>query len=266
MYPILFDIGHRHVYAFGVLLLVGFYVVFRGYVWLLPRRGLEVRHLLPLLGIGLFSGLFGLQIEMMLLTALHLAPSPHGWLTWHGMSDYGGFLLLVPLGWLYVRAHGQKLLPYMDVGTCIGPLGLGIGRIGCFLGGCCYGAPTKLPWAVTYSDPRSQAAAIIGVPVHPTQLYMTVAMWTLFAFLCWLMSVSKRDGQVSAAFLIGYSLIRFFLEMVRADPDRGSWFGGLLTSYQLACIVVLMIGVALAAHTTRRAPDGRPGGRWVGAD
>jgi len=100
-----------------------------------------------------------------------------------GMVWYGGMMLAS--GAIMAYAWRTRL-PILALGDALAPsviLGLGIGRIGCFVNGCCYGAPTDLPWGVAapYTLPHG-----VVCHVHPTQLYESAACWRSSAGLSWL--------------------------------------------------------------------------------
>jgi phosphatidylglycerol---prolipoprotein diacylglyceryl transferase len=89
------------------------------------------------------------------------------------------------------------------------PIGHAIGRIGCFLGGCCYGTPTSLPWGVRY--PAG------SLPIHPTPLYELGFDLLLFAFLFAIRDRLRVRGSTFRVYLLAYATFRFFLEFVRGD-------------------------------------------------
>ena len=108
------------------------------------------------------------------------------------------------------------------------PIGHAIGRIGCFLGGCCYGTPTTLPWAVRYpagSFPHaSQIArgeiahdAPASLPIHPTPLYEIGFDLLLFIVLFALRDRLRVRGNLFRVYLFAYATFRLGLEMVRGD-------------------------------------------------
>jgi phosphatidylglycerol:prolipoprotein diacylglycerol transferase len=127
-------------------------------------------------------------------------------------------------------------------------LGHAIGRLGCFFAGSCYGRPTDLPWAVTYSDTSSLAGDILGIPVHPTQLYSAAFLLLLSGIL---ISIRKRSlfrGQVIVAYGILYGTFRFLIEFLRGDPRGTVSLAGftLSTSQALSLVLVpLSLGIYL---------------------
>jgi prolipoprotein diacylglyceryltransferase len=120
-------------------------------------------------------------------------------------------------------------------------LGLLIGRIGCFLHGCCYGTPTSLPWGVDFGD---------GLRRHPTQLYE--AAFALVALLV-LVAMRRRDsrpGSLFGGFMIGYFAFRFGGEFLRSGPRP--LLG--LSPYQVAALAGLLY---FAAREFKSTVDGR---------
>lgn len=107
-------------------------------------------------------------------------------------------------------------------------LGVGIGRIGCFLAGCCYGKPTNLPWGVNFGD---------GILRHPTQIYESLFMLGMFFYL---QSRTKNEkigaGQLFTELMLAYFTFRFFLEFIKAEPIT---FAG-LTIFQFISIIVII--------------------------
>jgi phosphatidylglycerol---prolipoprotein diacylglyceryl transferase len=146
-----------------------------------------------------------------------------------GLTFYGGLLLAVPVGLWYARRKGLGVLRIADLTAPFIMLGLFFGRLGCFFGGCCYGRPTTVAWAVDF--PRHRG-------VHPTQLYEALGALALFALLYLVLRPRKRGhGQVFAAMLVLYGALRFLLEFWRADERGGFW--GLSTSQWIGIPVIL---------------------------
>ena len=132
---------------------------------------------------------------------------------------YGGLMMALLFSVVYLR---RVRLNFWKVGDAVGPgaaLGHAVGRIGCFLGGCCYGRPSGFFWAVKFPH--------LSQKVHPTQLYESGLNLLNFVFLLALFRKKKFNGQVFCVYIINYSLIRFFVEYFRGDPGRGYLFKGI---------------------------------------
>jgi len=136
------------------------------------------------------------------------------------------------------------------------PLWLFFARIGCFLAGCCYGVPVRhsVPWAVTFTDPHADVPReLIGVPLHPTQLYEAAGNLILLFFLWMILSSIRKHrlpyGLVCAGYFGGYGALRFVLEWFRADAQP---FFGITTGQALSLTFLLISGVFLAVAFLRR--------------
>lgn len=172
---------------------------------------------------------------------------------------YGGFLAAVLATIWYVRRHGLDLWRVADVAAPAVAIGHGIGRLGCFAAGCCYGIATDMPWGVTFTDTYS--GTLVGVPLniplHPTQLYEAATNLMLGAALIWFFPRRKFDGQVFWIYVLAYAVLRFFHEFLRADP-RGFLFGGALSTSQFIAIVGATIALGMLARLKAKQPPMEP--------
>jgi phosphatidylglycerol---prolipoprotein diacylglyceryl transferase len=114
------------------------------------------------------------------------------------------------------------------------PIGHAIGRVGCYLSGCCFGTPTTLPWGVTFpgaslAHTSQVTLGLVGagdapLPVHPTQLYEIAFDLVLFAALFIVRDRTRTRGSLFRAYLFAYATFRLMLELVRGDspfPSAG---------------------------------------------
>jgi prolipoprotein diacylglyceryl transferase len=174
---------------------------------------------------GLIGGALGAKLPILVLYWREIV-SEGGWnLVVSGRSIVGG----LAGGTLSVLLLKRRLHLNERKGNLFAPaiaLGMVIGRIGCFLRGCCYGTPTALPWGVNFGD---------GVPRHPTQIYEAVFMLGMFGFLTALKRKGPRPGALFRILMIGYFSFRFVIEFIRVE---GGPFWG-LTFFQWISLVVL---------------------------
>lgn len=148
-----------------------------------------------------------------------------------GSVWYGGFIT----AWAYVHLHAKRngLEPYklydvMIFGTMVAHA---VGRIGCLMGGCCYGSQTSLPWGL--ANARSEYG---NTPLHPVPLYEALYTMALFVLL-WSKRTRQRAG-ISAVSYLGFSAVgRFGLEFLRGDHIRGFIIGSLSTSQFIALLM-----------------------------
>jgi phosphatidylglycerol:prolipoprotein diacylglycerol transferase len=119
------------------------------------------------------------------------------------------------------------------------PLAQGIGRLGCFFHGCCYGAASGLPWAVH----------LHGLDRHPAQLYEAALDIALAALLFGLRKKEWPSGTLFRLYLIGYAIIRFTVEFTRGDP---AWLAGPLKAVQWVAVLVAFAFGALVLKGLRK--------------
>ncbi|MBX3269454.1 MAG: prolipoprotein diacylglyceryl transferase [Sandaracinaceae bacterium] len=128
--------------------------------------------------------------------------------------------------------------------------GHALGRAGCFLGGCCFGAPFDGPWSVVYRDPLAPAALAGPIARHPSPLYEALGLLALaLAFAC-VPARRPGSGRRLAAYVAAYSALRIAVELTRGDAVRGVLAAGLSTS----TLIALVLGALAAAALARPAP------------
>lgn len=252
MHPILFTIGSFRLPTYGVLLvtalLAAVYVVMR----LGKREGLDSGLLFDFSTWVIISALLGAKALMVLTDWRFYWQNPGEIFTW-GMFQaggvfYGGFIAAALFAWWYTRRHKMPILKVFDVYAPAVAIGQAIGRVGCFMAGDDYGKPTQFPLHVTFTDPLAHqlGGVPLNVPVHPVQLYESVATLLIFIFLMWKFGRKAYAGQIFALYLGLYAVARFFLEFLRGDADRGFVFNHLLSTSQFIAILGLMTAAVLA--------------------
>ncbi|MBK8170454.1 MAG: prolipoprotein diacylglyceryl transferase [Sandaracinaceae bacterium] len=136
-----------------------------------------------------------------------------------------------------------------------------IGRIGCLLGGCCFGSGSDAPWALTARDPLAPSAHP-PIARHPTAIYEALLV-LLIAIVVAKMPIKKPyAGQRFVAYVVLYCVARFLLEFVRGDAQRGVLFGILSTSQLMSvalCVVALILHskwahASVSAHAVGASP------------
>jgi phosphatidylglycerol:prolipoprotein diacylglycerol transferase len=177
MMPELVRIGGLTLYTYGFMWVVGIWLA----VWWGLRRasryGVSPDDALDIAFWSVLTGIVGGRVAFVLTNWSQYAPDPLSVLrVWEGgMSYFGGFGLAIATAIYIIR---KRRIPIWQLGDLAAPslaLGYGIARIGCFAAGCCYGAPTDLPWGVLFPEHTH--------PVHPTQLYATGMNLLIFAGL-----------------------------------------------------------------------------------
>lgn len=208
MHPILVKFGAVHIYSYGAMMAVAFLA----FAYFASRRacalGMNGEEIINLSIYLIIAGLIGSRILFILLNMDYYRQNPFEiFMVWKGgLVWYGGFISAFAAALIYMRAKRMPVIRTLDLLAPYLALGQAIGRIGCFLNGCCYGKPTTLPVGVVFNE--------IQGPVHPAQLYESAAMLIVFLIL------RKRvpgDGKTLLVYLILYSSFRFFVEFLRGD-------------------------------------------------
>ncbi len=225
-------------------------VAFLGALWMASRRapedGIHADRILDLGPWLIIGGIIGARLLYVLtFWREQFAGKPLAELftVWHGgLVFYGGFIGATAAAILFARI---KKVPMWKMGDVVAPsiaLGYAIGRIGCLFNGCCYGRECHLPWAIHF--PPGHETYPHGV--HPTQLYDAFLGIFFSALLVRLFRHKRFDGQVFTVFLIGYCVLRSFVEIFRGDyPANQRLFGALITPAQVVSAAVLVAGVVL---------------------
>jgi phosphatidylglycerol:prolipoprotein diacylglycerol transferase len=258
MRPFLFDLviaGH-HIRppSYGLFLALGFSAAYlealrRGKLIKANMNHIENLFLLCVLGSVTGSRLFHVLFEEF---DYYLEHPWKVFAVWEGgYTLYGAVLMGLLFIFLYSRGKKINFLDYADIAGPAMMLGLFFGRIGCFLAGCCWGRAASVPWAVRFNDPES-FCSLRGIPVHPTQIYEAVGGLVLFFYLNWRWKTRAFVGQIFFETVIGYSVLRFLVELYRGDDYRGYVFGGLFSYSQLISLFFLPFGIAGWVYFSRR--------------
>ncbi len=247
MLPILFTlpegiplVGGAPIRSFGVFIVLSFFAA--GYVagGEMERRGLERKHMSDLVFWAFIGGIGGARLYSVATDPGALATNPLGTLfSGSGFTWYGGLILATVFVWLYMRWSKLPVGTTFDSIALGMPIGIAVGRIGCFLAGDDYGLPTASPLGVAFPEGAPPTTvenlelryglevdpALIEqygnvIPVHPTQLYEVGLSLVVFWLLLRLRRREHAPGWMFAAWLGIYGVTRFALEVFRAKGDR----------------------------------------------
>jgi phosphatidylglycerol:prolipoprotein diacylglycerol transferase len=144
------------IYSFGLMLVIGCWLAISLAKFLAKRCGLNPEHFVNIGIIALVAGVVGARLSHVLENFnQYFGPQGEGLLSAinirsGGLTYYGGVLLATPICIWYARRHRILILRGMDIIAPCLMIGLGLGRVGCFLNGCCFGAACDLPIAVTF--------------------------------------------------------------------------------------------------------------------
>jgi phosphatidylglycerol:prolipoprotein diacylglycerol transferase len=169
-------------------------------------------------------------------------------------SFYGGVLGSLAALYAASRIFRFSFLKWADIASSSVAFGIFVGRIACFVSGCCWGTSSSLPWAVLY--PASDRALWPPpIPVHPVQLYDAALGLILFVVLERGFSARRYAGESALQFFVGYALVRFFTEFFRGDLYRGYVLDGILSVSQAFSLLVLCVGLPALLFLRSRTPD-----------
>lgn len=260
MHPILFRLGGFELGTYGLILVLGFLAA----LWLAKRQGeldgLSGEAVSDLAVTVLMAGIIGSKLLMVIvdvsrgslgfgqifdLATLRAGGHVHG-------GIIGGALAF----WWRCR---KLKLPYASTLDALAPsveLGQGLGRLGCFSAGCCYGTTCQLPWAVTFHSHEAEriSGTPLGIPLHPVQLYTLLVNLGIMALLLVLRKKRRFKGEVISGYFVLEGLGRILTETWRGDLDRGFWLGlEWLSTGRLTSIGMVLLGLGLWVGFRRRA-------------
>jgi phosphatidylglycerol:prolipoprotein diacylglycerol transferase len=243
MFPVLIRIGPLTIHTYGFMIAIAFLLG----LWLARRQarreGLSEDRITDVGFYALFAGIVGSRVFFIATNWQHFSDHPVDMIKiWEGgLVFYGGVIFALPTVIWYAKKQGLSLWQTVDVWAPSIAVGHAIGRLGCFCAGCCYGLPTDLPWAVTFSD--AESLAIRSVPLHPTQLYESAAEFLNFAVLLFIRRRKAFHGQLFWMYVLNYSIIRAAIELFRGDIERGFILPGVSVSQGIS---IIMFSAALA--------------------
>src|SRR5215470_8602086 len=263
MYPKLLELpwtiphfGTITIYTYGVLLAAAYLLGLQLALKRARARGLDSTRVMDLGIYIIISALVGAKLLLLVTNFQTFRANPAELFNLFREAGvfYGGLILAVVVALLYIRRVGLPLWTTCDVFAPGIALGHVVGRFGCFFAGCCFGKPTNVPWAITFTDPFAAAnvGTPLGVPLHPTQLYEAGAELLILIFL---LATEKRGRQFAGRtfwlYMLLYSVSRYFIEFYRGD-ERGSV--GPLSTSQFVSVILAPLAIGMLFYL----------GRWAG--
>lgn len=256
MHPDLFRIGPITIHTYGVMVAIGFLLGMGLALRQARKEGIPSERISDLSFYLLLAAIIGSRVFYILLN-----PGPYIknllaiFKIWEGgLVFYGGLILAVITGMIYIKRHGLHFWQIADIFAPSIAIGHAIGRLGCFFAGCCHGRPAQVPWAVTFTDPHSLAP--LGIPLHPTQLYESAGEFVIFLILILLRKRQAFRGELFWTYVMLYSILRFSVEFFRGDAARGMLAEGLSLA-QAISVIMFFIAVGFMTFLRSRGRETR---------
>ena len=257
MYPELFSIGPVTVYTYGVLLAASYLLGLQFAIARARRWRLDANRVLDLGIYIIIAALVGAKLLLVVTDFDQFRASPAELLSLarSGGVFYGGLITAIAVAFWYIHRHGMPFWTTCDAFAPAIALGHVTGRLGCFAAGCCYGKQTTVPWAVVFTNPAAQAnvGTPLGIRLHPTQLYESVAELLILILL---LATERRGrpfpGRTFWLYMILYAISRYIIEFYRGDP-RGVIFG--VSTSQFISLLLAPLAIAMLIWLSRTTPE-----------
>jgi phosphatidylglycerol:prolipoprotein diacylglycerol transferase len=170
-----------------------------------------------------------------------------------GMSYHGGLIGILAAAWLYARKNRLRLRDIADLYIPGIPLGYTFGRLGNFINGELYGRMTTAPIGMYFPLAPEKALR------HPSQLYEAFFEGVFLFAVLWSVRRAKAPGGAMLAFyLMGYGLVRFFIEFFREPDAHIGFVVGAFSMGQVLCAAMIAAGAILFFGLRSSAPNGKP--------
>lgn len=211
--------GPLWIQSYGLMIILGF-LTFLFLAYNDPRRTKIINSdtFFNTIFVGLISAIIGGRILFMISEWESFAnPWTDIFCVWQGgfvvLGSIIGVIVTVPI---YLKMQNIPVLNFLDIASQYGPLMQSISRIGCLLAGCCYGAQVQnFLFAITFDNPIGFAP--IGIPLHATQIYMSILSLIIFILLFLLKPFLQKPGQTLFLYTTFESVSRIGVDFFRGD-------------------------------------------------
>lgn len=272
--PVAFSVGPLDVHWYGIMYLLGFLFFWAAGTWLAQNRvwwGWKAEDVGDFLFYSMIGVVVGGRLGYVLFYGLESLRADPWFLfriTEGGMSFHGGLLGVILAMWWYGRRTQRSFWRVADFVAPLVPVGLGLGRIGNFIGGELWGRLSDVPWAMIFANSiqpggwRSaeieaawRSGALDHLARHPSQLYQALGEGlVLFAVLAIYSRRPRPAAAVSGLFLLGYGCARFVAEFFR-EPDEHIGFlaSDWLTMGMLLSLPMVFAGAVIMLAAYRKS-------------
>lgn len=222
--PILLQIGFFKAYSYGFMLALAFLLDLFLILRQARKQKIQEKHIYSLFFFIVLSAMIFSRLFYFIFNFGEFNSLLEFFEIWKGGSfGIGAIIGGIFGGFVYCKKAKLNFLAMLNLFAPYLALTIALGRIGCFLRGCCFGIPTNLPWGILYtSDSLAVAAGFTGIPLHPTQLYHFLADILIFFFLFREQNRIKnqKPGKLFLLFLLLFSAERFIIDFIRYYPAK----------------------------------------------
>jgi phosphatidylglycerol:prolipoprotein diacylglycerol transferase len=260
MHPVLFTFpffGGLPIHTYGVLAAVGFLA---GMWWAgydARRRGENPNRVMDMVFYMILSGIVVSRLHYIVVTdpglfwraPLDVLKIWQGGITWYG-GVMGGVLAVVFLSW----RNKMSCWIFADIVAPGVSIGHAFGRLGCLMAGCCHGLPTPAGawYGITFPEGVGSLAPM-GMALYPTQPLESIAEIAIFLFLVWRGRHQQFSGQIVSLYIMIYAAMRFLMEYIRGDVDRGWWIDPYISTSQGIAFIMFTLGLSIYIWRRRYA-------------
>jgi len=247
MHPILLDLGGVKIFSYGVMIALGFFVAYVYTCYLARRIDIDEDYITDIFLVIIVTSILGARFNYVVTHLDRYMANPIQIVqVWTGGMVYlGGFLGAIFGAILYLRYRRFEFGVFADMFGPAVPLAQALGRMGCFLNGCCFGLVCEPPWGMVFPHHRLQQ------PYLPTQIYEAIILVCLAIGLDRYYRRNTVPGQVMVGYLYLYSLERFLIEFIRFESVEESYIFG-LTLAQSTCLVMLIPVIGYHLHIRKK--------------
>lgn len=250
MHPLI-HIGPVELPTYGTIILIGFiigvmFMMHHGKIYGYTKADFLIASMLS--AIGLIVGakvIFFISVLPEIISHWDIAKENIPYTIYYSLSGfvfYGGLIGVLLMLLLFCKQMEYSFLEFTNIVAPVIPFIHGLGRIGCFFGGCCYGIEYNGPFYVKF-PPNEFVTELSGVNRFPVQLLECLINMIIFVCLYYYSRKKRKPGSMLGMYLITYSIVRFSLEFLRGDVSRGIFLG--VSTSQWISLLLLPIGLYL---------------------
>ena len=228
------------LYSYGVLIATGAFLVFLYTQKEAKKLGISTDKTADLFLWAILASFIGGKVFYYLQDPQIYIQNPSKLIpTGSGFVFYGSLLFAIPTMWYFFKKKQIPTRPMLDIIAFAGPIVHSMGRLGCFMAGCCHGLQCDPRYGIVFNHELT-AAVPKGVPLIPTQLYEALALLIILALLFYLKAHKKFHGQLFLVYITTYAIWRSFIEILRGDYERGFVIDGYISNSQFISLLLLV--------------------------